>query len=98
MGWQRCTVCACAYVCEHARVQEDPTWGRFSDSVVEKWGHLGSGCSRQVRRAGQLVTKAEKRAPVRKALGPPGSRPLATAWHTHPAGEPSAATPSLPAF
>lgn len=29
---------------------------------------------------------------------PPGSRPLATAWHTHPAGEPSAATPSLPAF
>lgn len=39
--------CVRALMCVSTRAcREDPTWGRFSDSVVEKWGHLGSGCSR----------------------------------------------------
>ena len=39
--------CVRALMCVSMRAcREDPTWGRFSDSVVEKWGHLGSGCSR----------------------------------------------------
>lgn len=42
------------------------------------------------QRAQCLVPKAEKWAPERGRLRPPGA-------HTHPAGEPSAARPSLPA-
>ena len=45
-----------------------------------------------------MVTKAEKRALVRKALGLPDPRPPAATSPTHPAGAPSAAGPSLPAF